>query len=136
MKTRQWKDEPQRRCADCGTSCWGTRCRRCFLVANPSRPPRVESWGERKRRKATVDAHRAAVGNVCPGYQVPAHAVIPPNRLTADHVTPVAAGGREDGDLAVLCQSCNSRKREGRPASGQRPVPAPSREWFPRSQEW
>lgn len=62
---------------------------------------------ERKRRAQVVGAHREQHGNWCPGYQVPAHAS---DRLTADHLTPVAAGGAPDGPLGVLCVSCNSRK--------------------------
>ncbi|GII88263.1 hypothetical protein Ssi03_62530 [Sphaerisporangium siamense] len=59
------------------------------------------------RRAATVRAWRARYGNWCPGYGVPAH---PARDLTADHITAVAAGGREDGPLTVLCVSCNARK--------------------------
>ncbi|MBA3735178.1 MAG: HNH endonuclease [Actinobacteria bacterium] len=33
--------------------------------------------------------------------------------LTADHVTPMAAGGHPLGQLRVLCRSCNSRRGSG-----------------------
>ncbi|QCQ93040.1 HNH endonuclease [Rhodococcus sp. SGAir0479] len=62
---------------------------------------------ERKRRKTAVDAHRAVHGDWCPGFEVPAH---PSDRLTADHLTPIALGGAPDGPLGVLCVSCNARK--------------------------
>ncbi|MDH6679241.1 5-methylcytosine-specific restriction protein A [Rhodococcus sp. LBL1] len=67
----------------------------------------TRTWAERQRRAQTVADHKATHGNWCPGYQVPAHAS---DRLTADHITPVAAGGAPDGPLGVLCVSCNSRK--------------------------
>jgi hypothetical protein len=68
-------------------------------------------WGERKRRAAVVRQHRQLYGDWCPGYGVAPH---PDPDLTADHVVPVGAGGDPHGPLAVLCRSCNSRKREGR----------------------
>ncbi|WP_407657607.1 HNH endonuclease [Kribbella turkmenica] len=64
---------------------------------------------ERSRRAQAVAAHRAQHGNWCPGWQRDAHAA---DDLTADHVTPVAAGGSESGPLQCLCRSCNSRKRD------------------------
>ena len=51
----------------------------------------------------------AANGWVCPGYRRLAH---PSKRLTADHIVPASKGGRR---LAVLCVSCNSRKRARMP---------------------
>lgn len=67
------------------------------------------------RRKATrnahapaartaVSAHRATVGDWCPGYRRPAHAA---SDLTAEHGVPISRGGVVDG---VLCRSCNSSK--------------------------
>lgn len=63
---------------------------------------------ERQRRAEAVAAWRATHGDWCPGWGGrPAH---PSVDLTADHVTAVAAGGREDGPLVVLCRSCNGSK--------------------------
>lgn len=56
--------------------------------------------------KAAVSAHRATVGDWCPGYGRPAHQA---TDLTAEHSTPISRGGVVDG---VLCRSCNSRKRD------------------------
>ncbi|MET7399160.1 hypothetical protein ABZS66_37330 [Dactylosporangium sp. NPDC005572] len=71
--------------------------------------------------------YRALVGDYCPGWGVPTHAVEPGNYLTADHVHAVGAGGDEHGDLAVLCNRCNARKKDRllRPASS----PSTSRRW-------
>lgn len=67
------------------------------------------------RRRAVVIQWRTIFGSWCPGYQRPGHHVDEAtNPLCADHVVPVAAGGSEEGALAVLCRSCNSAKREGR----------------------
>lgn len=62
---------------------------------------------DRARRKATVDAHRQQHGNWCPGWGREPHASAD---LTADHITEVTFGGAPDGDLQVLCRSCNGRK--------------------------
>lgn len=109
---------PKVPCADCGRPCNGKRCRPCFLR---SLPPRVDrpaySWAERKRRKHVVETHRAQYGDVCPGWQIPAHPVAHGDKLTADHVTPYAISGDEGGPLAVLCGKCNSAKRDGRNAN-------------------
>lgn len=68
---------------------------------------RTRDWTEINRRRAAVRAWVDEHGWVCPGYGVPAHES---HDLTADHVTPVARGGPPDGELAVLCRSCNGRK--------------------------
>jgi 5-methylcytosine-specific restriction enzyme A len=73
-----------------------------------SQPERTND--ERLRRKAAVDQWRAEHGEVCPGFGTPAHLVVPPNRLTADHVRPISLGGDLDGELQVLCLTCNVRK--------------------------
>lgn len=70
---------------------------------------RTRTHGEQRRRSVVVAAHRAAHGDWCPGYRVPAHTAVD---LTADHVVSVARAGRGDGDLTVLCRSCNSRKKD------------------------
>lgn len=88
----------------------------CYTQVNSGRcqPHKVEppTWhagnsrAERRRRAATVAAWIAQHGHWCPGYGVPAH---PSTDLTADHTEAVAHGGA-DGELAVLCRPCNSRK--------------------------
>ncbi|AWZ25663.1 hypothetical protein CEJ39_17155 [Rhodococcus pyridinivorans] len=65
------------------------------------------NYAELKRRRATVDAWRQQHGDWCPGYQRPPHHS---TQLSADHITPVALGGAQDGPLGVLCISCNARK--------------------------
>ncbi|MCZ1006342.1 HNH endonuclease [Streptomyces lydicus] len=63
----------------------------------------------RKVAAAAVAAHRQTHGQWCPGWGVPAH---PASDLTADHITPKAAGGTDDPrNIQVLCRGCNSRKR-------------------------
>ena len=59
----------------------------------------------------------AANGWVCPGYRRLPHPS--KRRLTADHIVPASKGGRR---LAVLCVSCNSRKRAKLP---DQPVSGP-----------
>ncbi|WP_207974577.1 HNH endonuclease [Parafrankia sp. BMG5.11] len=54
--------------------------------------------------------HVARNGEWCPGWGDRAAHVALRSDLTADHVTPVAAGGREDGPLTVRCRACNSAK--------------------------
>jgi 5-methylcytosine-specific restriction protein A len=80
------------------------------LVHIPSR--RGRSGATQRKRAAYVQEYRDTFGEVCPGWGVPPHAVVPPNRLSADHVLPRSLGG-EHGDLAVLCIECNSRRGQG-----------------------
>lgn len=76
-----------------------------------TRPALHNNWAERQRRAAVVEAWRQEYGDWCPGYRRPGHGA---TDLCADHLTPVGAGGAEDGPLSVLCRPCNSRKRDGR----------------------
>lgn len=93
-----------------------------------TRPALHNNWRERQRRRATVQAWRTEHGDWCPGWQTPPHDVQPPHILTADHLYPVGVGGAEDGPLTVLCNSCNSRKRDGR-RTQPRAKQIRSREW-------
>lgn len=76
----------------------------------PSTRTRHPTYAEHARRRQLVASHRKRHGNICPGWNVPAHPVTAPNYLTADHVTPRRYGG-DHGPLQVLCQTCNSRRR-------------------------
>lgn len=92
----------------------GSRCESCanHVEAERTRGKRARrpyTARERTRRAEAVAAHRAEHGDWCPGWQRPPH---PSGDLTADHVVPVGAGGAEQGDLTVLCRSCNSRKKD------------------------
>lgn len=104
-------------CLDCGglidkpggSSKGGARCQGCLRLkqqAKRVKRPRA-SAAETRRRARTVAIHRAKYGNWCPGWRRPPH---PATDLTADHIVPVAAGGAEHGDHAVLCRSCNGAK--------------------------
>jgi 5-methylcytosine-specific restriction enzyme A len=100
-----------RRCIDCRGLSQTSPCltcqRRRARNARPNPTNATRDWQERQRRAATVQAWVATHGWTCPGYQRPAH---PATDLTADHVTPIGAGGDPRGDLAVLCRSCNGAK--------------------------
>lgn len=97
-------------CLDCGTLSQRTRCPKCSAAQlQAKRVCRPYTYTERKRRAAAVAAHRAAHGDWCPGWGRPAHAS---SDLTADHTLAVAAGGREDGPLSVLCRVCNGAKQD------------------------
>jgi 5-methylcytosine-specific restriction endonuclease McrA len=104
------------RCADCRVLTQGVRCpthatayERARTQGKRERRPRVAA--EDARRAQTVATHVAEYGWLCPGWQRPPHEV-GEGELTADHVVAVAAGGREDGQLGVLCRSCNSSKQD------------------------
>jgi 5-methylcytosine-specific restriction protein A len=75
------------------------------LADKRRRRPRIAS--EDLRRARVVAAHRATVGDWCPGWGRDPH---PNNDLTADHPVAVAAGGAEGQALDVLCRSCNGAK--------------------------
>jgi 5-methylcytosine-specific restriction protein A len=95
-----------RPCLGCGRLIsTGSRCATCTRTAPTTR--RDNSHAERRRRAAAVAQHREAYGDWCPGYGRPPHAA---TDLTADHIAAVATTGDDNGPLAVLCRSCNSRK--------------------------
>ncbi len=98
-----------RPCLSCATPTRNTtRCNRC----GGDRAPTRQGYGnaERTRRASVVQQWRAQHGDLCPGWQRPAHVVSPPNKLTADHVQAVARGGSQQGALQVLCLRCNGAK--------------------------
>jgi len=102
----------KRPCLDCGRLSAETRCpehRRIKdtikLRAKRERRPRIAS--EDGRRARAVAAHRATVGDWCPGWNCDPH---PSSDLTADHPVAVGSGGAERQPLAVLCRACNGAK--------------------------
>lgn len=104
---------PLKPCLDCGVLSTKSRCprhRRAQEAGRAQRPTNLtRDAAERKRRALAVARHRAAYGDWCPGYGVPAH---PSSDLTADHVVSVARGGDARGPLQVLCRRCNGRKSD------------------------
>ena len=100
-----------RPCLHCGRPGPTSRCPTPACQPPPRPAPHIRRPGytkaERERRAATVAEWRNTYGNWCPGWAVPPH---PSTDLTADHITPVDAGGDEAGPLAVLCRGCNGRK--------------------------
>jgi len=96
--------------------------------AKVARRPERKSYAETKRRREAVAAHRAEVGDWCPGvpeFGRPAH---PSANLQADHVVEVARGGPEAGPLVVRCAPCNSARsanvRRGSPMATATTPPA------------
>ncbi len=107
--------ELRRPCLGCGRLVRGSsRCPACATATaarRPTKPTRAGyTWPEQQRRRSVVAAWRAEHGEVCPGWCRPEHPVVPPNRLTADHIVAVGSGGSQAGELQVLCRSCNSAK--------------------------
>jgi 5-methylcytosine-specific restriction protein A len=105
----------RRACLGCGKlGRWRHRCPRCQAERDKrkaqARPDLHNDRAERERRRKAVAAHRASVGDWCPGVpelRRPAH---PSADLTADHVREVAKGGRPAGRLVVRCGPCNSAR--------------------------
>lgn len=102
-----------RPCIDCGELTARYRCgvhghSASVNTTRRKRAKRPYTSTEQQRRKATVDAHRALHGDWCPGWRRAPHDA---TDLTADHIQPVAAGGMENGPLAVLCRRCNGAKQ-------------------------
>lgn len=94
------------------------------MPRHPGRSGRV--WN--RVRTAVLTDWRNIHGDLCPGYQRAAHQATPTNPLTVDHSTALINGGdpHDRANLAVLCHSCNSAKRD-RPMTDMRPTP--SRTW-------
>ena len=101
----------RRPCIECGElTDSGSRCAEHEIERPSIRRPGYNNR-ERVRRAKLVLHWRTEYGEICPGWgSRKSHHVTPPNYLTADHVVPVAAGGAEDGELAILCVECNGRK--------------------------
>ena len=107
----------RRPCLDCGRLISsGTRCPRCERprarqTQQRKRAIRPYTTAEKRRRAAAVDQWRAQFGDWCPGWgEHPAHQVVWPNVLSADHDVAVAVGGDEGGALTVRCRRCNSAR--------------------------
>lgn len=101
---------PPKICPGCRTPVRG-QCPRCEQRTKAPQASQRSRSGytrrERTRRADTVRAWVAQNGLMCPGYERSAH---PADDLTADHVVPEAVGGAPDGQLRVLCRSCNSSR--------------------------
>ena len=81
--------------------------------ATAERRPDYNSWPERRRRQKTVADWLAVHGRKCANGDIIArcpecHTMRA--RFIADHITPIAEGGSEDGPLAVHCGSCSARQ--------------------------
>ena len=95
-------------CLGCGRPTRaGSRCPPC---AKTHGTRAGYTYAEQRRRAEVVRQWRDLHGDVCPGWRRPAHPVVSPNVLTADHVHPVARGGAQTGQLTVLCRFCNGAK--------------------------
>ena len=112
----------RRACLGCGKlGRWRTRCPRCQAQVDKrksTRRPALRTAAETKRRREAVAAHRATVGDWCPGVPELGRLAHPSANLSADHAVEVAAGGSEDGPLVVRCVPCNS----ARSANVRRPL--------------
>jgi 5-methylcytosine-specific restriction protein A len=104
----------RRACLGCGQlGRWRSRCPRCQAQLDKRKAaarPALRTYAETKRRREAVAAHRATVGDWCPGVPElhrPAH---PAANLSADHAVEVAAGGSEAGPLVVRCGPCNAAR--------------------------
>ena len=99
-------------CTVCGvvTSRAGSRCTEHARESSRSRHNALYSTRVWQRLSARVlRAWRGEHGDLCPGYQRPAHRA---SDLTVDHVVPLAVGGApfDVANTSVLCRSCNSTK--------------------------
>jgi 5-methylcytosine-specific restriction protein A len=114
----------RRACLDCGKlGRWRHRCPRCEALrerAKVAARPDRKTYAETRRRREAVAAHRATVGDWCPGVPELGRPAHPAANLSADHAVEVAAGGPESGPLVVRCVPCNS----ARSANVRRPLMA------------
>jgi hypothetical protein len=105
----------KRACLGCGKlGRWRHRCPRCEAMRQRAkaarRPDLHNDRAERRRRAAAVAAHRATVGDWCPGVPELGCGAHPAAHLSADHVAEVGAGGHPGGPLVVRCGPCNSAR--------------------------
>jgi hypothetical protein len=105
----------KRACLGCGKlGRWRSRCPRCQATVDKrkaaARPDLHNDHAERRRRAAAVAAHRATVGDWCPGVPELGRPAHPAAHLQADHLVEVGAGGDPAGPLVVRCGPCNSAR--------------------------
>lgn len=109
---------PFKFCLGCGELTRnGSRCETCQTaldrqheIARGTSTQRGYGSAWRKTAREAVAAHRQAHGDVCLGWNRPAH---PATDLTADHRIPKALGGTDEpSNVQVLCRSCNSAKNK------------------------
>ena len=88
----------------------GSRCQGCEKERDARRGTAKQRGYDapyRRRRNAVIDLEPWCHSDPCPYSDSGTSA----NPLTADHVVPIAKGGRY-GPLTVLCRRCNSAKRD------------------------
>jgi hypothetical protein len=102
----------QRRCLECPRRiASGSRCPEHQRERNRAKDARRGGHADWRDRAAAVNEHMARQGPWCPGYDVPGHWVIAPNKLSADHPVPLVRGGPlRPGWYDVLCVSCQGRQ--------------------------
>jgi len=102
----------QRRCLDCPRRILaGSRCAACQRGRDRAKDHARGGHRDWRDRAAAVNEHKARQGPWCPGYGVPGHWVISPNKLTADHPVPVVLGGPlRPEQYGVLCLRCQGRQ--------------------------
>lgn len=114
-------------CADCGTSSYGARCRRCDITFRRGGQPIGDITGTTARK--LLDARRADRDKLAPGIYTPTKR----QQLRAkwirqgktclycgtaavqevDHVLPLSLGGtNHEGNLAPACHDCNRLKQD------------------------
>lgn len=102
----------RRKCLDCPRRiASGSRCPEHQRAKDRIKDARRGGHADWRDRAAAVNEHKARQGPWCPGYGVPGHWVLPPNRLSADHPVPLVRGGPlRPGWYNVLCISCQGRQ--------------------------
>jgi 5-methylcytosine-specific restriction protein A len=100
-----------RKCLDCNRRTPDSRCPEHQRQRDRAKDARRGGHADWRDRAAAVNEHKAQQGPWCPGYGVPSHWVIAPNRLSADHPVPLALGGPLRPDrYGVLCIRCQGRQ--------------------------
>jgi hypothetical protein len=101
----------QRKCLDCNARTTGSRCPKCKRIREIVKDAKRGGHSDWRERARAVEAHVRQHGQRCPGFGVPSHWVIAPNRLSADHPVPLALGGPlNPGRYNVLCVRCQGRQ--------------------------
>ena len=104
-------------CLDCGEPFVGsgTRCgaHRSRLGGFSTKGSGIHQKSKWKRLSREMrKEHVATQGLVCPGWRVPAHAVLSFASLSVDHVRRPSRGGApyDRRNLRVLCVDCNAKR--------------------------
>ena len=104
---------PSSTCPDCGTPCWGKRCKPCASKAQTVRAEGDHRLVRKHRERSAPGLTTTERARLMARWKKQRKACVYCGELatTVDHVVPLVRGGTNyEGNLAPCCRSCNGSK--------------------------